>query len=155
MSFETYLNIAATFVSIVGATVSILFARKRMHWEVLKELAPIRSETLDLLKLAIAVDNQTWHRKSWKDFVKARSDWDQHVQQLAPIIPSKALAKLDEISKVLDKAISELIGMPLGGLAAAEALAGDEIDREMERETWDHLHRLFEQIKADNKFMRR
>ena len=154
---ENLASHAGPAVSLLGAGVSWYWAKKRMLLDAGKELGTLRADTLELLENALLLDNPTWRRNSLRDFHKSHVEWLRLKEERVPLMSKKSFAKVLEVQDLLDKVKSDVLGMPLGGLAAQEILYDDSDfePNQIDDQNRDKLVRLIKSITRDPRFLAR
>lgn len=142
-------------VSLLGAGVSWYWAKRRMELDAGKELGALRADTIELLDQALRLDNPTWRRSDLNLFHQAHQRWLRLKEERAPLMSRRTFSRIQQVQSVLRQVKEDVLGIPLGGLAAQEYLeVPSEFDaNDISDKTRESLQRLFDELSRDPRFL--
>ena len=94
---KNWLQLMGPSISVGGAVVSWYWARRRMNWDVNKELGSLRADTIEMLQMALLLGNPTWRRVTLPHFMNTYDLWVKQLHRRAPIIGKRAYRDLPAV----------------------------------------------------------
>lgn len=146
---QTWISLMSAVVSVIGASVTLYWTRRRMQWDAGRELGELRREAITLISYTRNLEHANWS-VGYLFFSEALIAWEGALLARQPLISSKAYAIMEELSNALHAARSEVFGRIR--VYSDDPEEQPEIIGEVADETTENLERIAKLL-ADPHFL--